>query len=40
MLFRSARVRLPQRLRDLEEEFRERLKDALGVDVQLEYNGE
>lgn len=36
----TARVRLPQRLRELEEEFRERLKDALGVDVQLEYNGE
>ncbi len=36
----AARVRLPQRLRELEGEFREGLEERLGVDVRLEYDGE
>lgn len=36
----TARLRLPQRLRELEGEFRDRLEEVLGVAVRLEYDGE
>ena len=36
----AARVRLPEKLRGLEGEFREGLEERLGVAVRLEYDGE